>query len=264
MAGSMNQRCLAIRRDILTVAKVSGHGHLPTCFSIVEILYALYSTMKHDASRPDWDERDVFVLSKGHASLALYCTLAEFGYFPRESVRTFGSYLSSFGCHPDRTKVPGIEVSTGSLGHGIGVAAGIALAQKIKGLPRRVFTLIGDGESNEGTVWEAILVAVSQELDDLTVIYDDNRSHSRGLQIANPGAHFAGFGADVVEVPGHDVEALIQALGVKTKTVKVIVAHTVKGYGCESLAREQYEWHRRSPNDAEYELLMRELDEKAV
>lgn len=260
----MQNVCTEIRKNILRVSKESGHGHIPTCFSIVEILCALYKNMHHDPARPDWDERDIFVLSKGHAALAHYCTLAKFGYFAQENVHAFGAFMSDFGCHADRTKLPGIEVSTGSLGHGIGVAAGIALAFKIKKTPRRVFTIIGDGESNEGTVWEAILVAVSQGLDNFTIIYDDNRSHSRGLQINDPETHFRGFGCDVIGVPGHDLDALSEALLRPGKGVKVIVARTVKGYGCEALSRNQYEWHRRSPNDEEFENLMRELDEKTI
>jgi transketolase len=260
----MHPRCAEIRRNILRVAKESGHGHIPTCFSIVEILDSLYSTMRHDPRRPQWEERDVFILSKGHASLALYCALAEFGYFPVKDVFTFGAFLSAFGCHPDRTKVSGVELSTGSLGHGIGVAVGMALSLKIRDSSRRVFALIGDGESNEGTVWEAILVGVAQGLDNLTVIYDDNRSHSRGLQIQDPEAHFAGFGCEVLSAPGHEREALMEAYAKPSSRMKVIVAHTVKGFGSETMARDQYEWHRRSPNQQEFEVLMRELDEKAV
>jgi transketolase len=260
----MHLRCREIRKTILGVAKESGHGHIPTCFSIVEILDALYATMTHDPRRPDWGERDIFVLSKGHAALALYCTLAQFGYFPSESVYSFGAFMSNFGCHADRLKLPGVEVSTGSLGHGIGVATGIAIAFKIQGSPRRVFTLIGDGESNEGTVWEAILVAVNQKLDNLTIIYDDNQSHSRGLQIRDPEAHFRGFGCDVLSVQGHDHEVLMQTLPKSSAGVRVIVAHTQKGYGCETLVRDQYAWHRRSPNDEEFAALVRELDEKTV
>lgn len=260
----MQSACIEIRKNILRVSKTSGHGHIPTCFSIVEILHALYSVMKHDPARPDWEKRDIFVLSKGHAALALYCTLSQFGYFPIDKIYTFGAFMSDFGCHADRTKISGIEVSTGSLGHGIGVAVGIALAFKIRKSPRRVFTIIGDGESNEGTVWEAIMVAVNQNLDNLTVIYDDNRSHSRGLQIENPSAHFQGFGCTVIQVAGHDSTALSDALQKPNQGVKVIVARTVKGYCCDMLTNNPYEWHRRSPNNGELETLMRELDEKAI
>jgi transketolase len=256
----MIQLCKEIRKDILKISKASGHGHIPTCFSVVEILYTLYDTMLHDPADPHRKDRDLFVLSKGHAALAYYVTLAHFGYFPIEKVYSFGSFMSDFGCHADRFKVPGIEVSTGSLGHGIGVATGMALACKITGSTQRVFTIIGDGESNEGTVWEAILVAVDQNLNNLTIIYDNNLSHERGLQIRNPVAHFKGFGCDVVEISGHDVQALKEILNTKSENVRVIVANTIKGYGCKSLADNQYAWHRRSPNDAELEILLKELD----
>jgi len=260
----MHPECTEIRKNILRISKESGHGHIPTCFSIVEILHTLYDVMKQDPARPKWDERDIFVLSKGHAALAHYCTLAHYGYFPIQKVYAFGAFMSDFGCHADRTKIPGIEVSTGSLGHGIGVAAGIALAFKIQKSPRRVFTIIGDGESNEGSVWEAILVAVRQSLVNLTIIYDDNQSHARGLQISNPEEHFRGFGCDVIGVSGHDTVALNQALLRPAQGVKVIVARTQKGHGCAALNQNQYEWHRRSPNDAEFESLMGELDEKTI
>ena len=260
----MIPQCKEIRQDILKIAKASGHGHIPTCFSVVEIFYALYDTVRHDPSHPKSTDRDLIVLSKGHASLAYYVTLAHFGYFPVEKVYSFGSFMSDFGCHADRFKVPGIEVSTGSLGHGIGVATGMALACKIKESPRRVYTIIGDGESNEGTVWEAVLVAINQNLNNLTIMYDNNLSHERGLQIRNPADHFRGFGCDVVETSGHDVAALKEALKKESDTVRVVVANTVKGYGCKTLAENQYAWHRRSPNDAELEILLKELDAQAI
>lgn len=251
--------CREIRKDILKISKSSGHGHIPTCFSIVEILRAVYESMRHDPKRPDWDERDIFILSKGHAALAHYCVLAHFGYFDIEKVFSFGSFMSDFGCHADRLKVPGIEASTGSLGHGIGLAVGIALGLRIKKSDRRIYTLIGDGESNEGTVWEAIMVAENLKLNNLTIIYDDNQSHSRGLQIRNPAAHFRGFGCNVTEVDGHDINMLKEEIKKKSKTVRVIIAHTKKGYNCKTLIERHYEWHRKSPNDQEYDMLMEEL-----
>ncbi|HYA88211.1 MAG TPA: 1-deoxy-D-xylulose-5-phosphate synthase N-terminal domain-containing protein [Nitrospirota bacterium] len=256
--------CKQIRKDILSIAKSSGHGHIPTCFSIVETLYAVYDVMNHRSADPRWEGRDIFVLSKGHGALAHYCLLANLGYFDITRVHAFGAFMSDFGCHADRIKVPGIEVSTGSLGHGIGVAAGIALAFKIKKSPRKVYVLVGDGESNEGSVWEAVLVAVNRGLDNLTVLYDDNRSHSRGLQIHDPVAHFRGFDCDVVEVPGHDLPALKEAIQRPAKGVKVIAARTVKGYGSPTLINDQYAWHRRSPNEEEFNIMMRELDEKTI
>lgn len=258
--------CKEIRRDILRISKVSGYGHIPTCLSVIEILYAIYDTIKHDPNNPSWEDRDIFILSKGHAALAHYCILAKLGYFDISKVNSFGSFMSDFGGHADRLKVLGIEASTGSLGHGIGIAVGMALGLKIKKSDRRVFALIGDGESNEGPVWEAIMVAVNLKLDNLTIIYDNNMSHLRGLQIHNPSERFEAFGCEVVVVDGHDVEALKKEIIKRPNTnkVRLIVANTTKGFGCKTLIENQYEWHRKSPNDAEFEMLMKELDAKAI
>jgi transketolase len=252
--------CKDIRKQILQVAKESGHGHIPTCYSIVEILWAVYSVLRHDPSNPLWKDRDLFILSKGHGALAYYCVLTKLGYFPPDKLSTLGAYQSNFGCHADRFKIPGIEASTGSLGHGIGLAVGMALAFKIEESERRVVTLIGDGEANEGSVWEALLVASNLELPNLTVIYDDNRSHSRGLQIVNPVEKLSAFGCEVVEVYGHDLEALMTALKHRPKRTQAIIAHTCKGYGCQTFIDNHYEWHRRSPNDDEYKKLLEELN----
>lgn len=256
--------CREIRKEILRISELSGHGHIPTCFSVVEILYALYSVMRHDPRSPSWKERDVFILSKGHASLGLYCTLAEFGYFDKRLIDTFGSFMSSFGGHADRFKIPGVEASTGSLGHGIGLAVGMALGMRIDKADRRVYTLVGDGEANEGSVWEATMVAANLKLSNLVIFYDNNRSHARGLQLNNPLERFRSFGCDAVEVAGHDVDALKEELLKKSDTVKVIVANTTKGYGCRTLIGNQYEWHRKSPDKKEFACLMEELDEKTV
>ena len=255
-----------IREDILRISKASGHGHIPTCFSVIEILYAVYDTIKHDPKNPSWEDRDIFILSKGHAALAHYCVLAKFGYFDINKINSFGAFMSDFGCHADRLKVPGIEASTGSLGHGIGIAVGMALGLKIEKSNRKVFVLIGDGESNEGTVWEAIMVAVNLKLGNLTIIYDNNMSHLRGLQIYNPAERFKAFGCDVTIVNGHDVDSLKREItkSANAGNVRLIVANTKKGFGCRTLIENQYEWHRRSPNDSEFDRLMRELDEETV
>src|ERR1041385_6879740 len=183
---TMTPACRQIRENILRASRVSGHGHIPTSFSIVEMLVAVYETMKHDPANPSWPERDIFILSKGHAALGLYAVLAHFGYLKNEELNTFGAFQSRLGCHPDRLKVPGVELSTGSLGHGIAVAVGIALAFKIQNSPRRGYTPIGDGECNEGSVWEAFMVANHQRLNNLTVLLDYNHSQIRSLPIPNP------------------------------------------------------------------------------
>ncbi|MEO5339399.1 MAG: transketolase [Magnetococcus sp. MYC-9] len=255
----MNETCLKIRADILSIAHASGRGHIPTCFSIVESLYAVYSTMNHRPTEPQWPGRDLFVLSKGHAALGYYCNLAAFGYFPAEQVRAFGDADSLFGCHGDRFKVPGVEASTGSLGHGVGIAVGMALAGQIQRSGRRVITLVGDGEANEGTVWEAVLVAVDQKLSRFTLLYDHNNSQRRCLQIPNPGERFRAFGCEVTEVDGHDLAQLTDALQRTTDRPHVIVANTIKGFGCQTLCDDVFAWHRRSPDAATLARLMEEL-----
>lgn len=220
----MHPDCKKIRRDILNSSRASGHGHIPTSFSIVEMLYATYRSMRHDPANPAAADRDIFILSKGHGALGYYCVLANAGYFPVEEVKTFGAYLSKYGCHPDRRKVPGVEASTGSLGHGIGIAVGMALAFKLQRSPRRVFTLIGDGESNEGSTWEAIMVAANVGLPNLTVLLDFNKSQVRSLQIPNPVDRLRAFGCEVHEVDGHDVDQLLRALQAPARGVKAVVA----------------------------------------
>lgn len=259
----MHPSCRQIRRDILACSHASGHGHIPTSFSVVEMLFCVYRTMRHDCARPDWPERDIFVLSKGHAALGFYCVLANFGYFDAAEIKGFGAFNSKYGCHPDRHKAPGVEVSTGSLGHGIGVAAGMALGLKLKGSPRRVYTLIGDGEANEGSVWEAVMVAVNLQLTNLCILLDFNRSQVRSLQIPNPAERLRAFGCKVTEVNGHEVAEIESALRAEATGVKALVCHTIKGYGCELLERNIFEWHRKSPDAAQLERLLRELDQRA-
>lgn len=263
--GRMDPVCKRIRQHILHVSRVSGHGHVPTCFSVVEMLHAVYRHMRHDPKNPTWDGRDFFLLSKGHAALAYYCVLAEAGYFKPEEVETFGHYGSRFGCHADRLKVPGVEVSTGSLGHGLPLAVGVALAQKIRKTDRKVFTLIGDGESNEGTIWESLMVATHQSLSNLTVLFDHNQSQQRSLPIQDPAAKFRAFGCHVIEVDGHSLPELGKALRADPGgKVKMIVADAVKGCGCKTLVDNVFEWHRKSPDESQFKLLLGELDAETV
>jgi len=260
----MTPACLEIRRKILRTSRASGHGHIPTSFSIVEMLSAVYETMRHDPARPRWEERDIFILSKGHGALGFYCTLSHYGYIPEDELRTFGAYQSRLGCHPDRLKVPGVEVSTGSLGHGIAVAVGMALAFRIQRSPRQVYTLVGDGEANEGSVWESIMVATNLRLDNLTILYDNNQSQVRSLPIPNPGQRLAAFGCDVHEVAGHDLPSLKAALATPMKGLKAVVANTTKGFPCPTLMGNIFEWHRKSPTEEQLQQLLGELDAQAV
>lgn len=252
--------CKSVREDILRISQQSGHGHIPTCFSVVEVITAVYSVMQHDPSAPEWDERDIFILSKGHAALAHYCILAKLGYFPLKDVYSFGAFQSPFGCHADRHKVPGVEWSTGSLGHGSSVAAGIALSFRIKKSPRKVFVLIGDGEANEGTVWESLMVAANLRLDNLIVLFDNNNSQTRCLPITKPLDKFKAFDCETVEVNGHDVAALQCAMTlVPDGRPRVIIAETVKGWRSKTLVNDVFAWHRRSPSKDELDTLLGEL-----
>jgi transketolase len=255
----MTPACRDIRGHILRASKQSGHGHIPTSFSIVEMLSAVYGTMKHDPARPDWPDRDIFILSKGHGALGYYAVLAAQGYIDVAELNTFGAFRSRLGCHADRLKVPGVELSTGSLGHGIAVAVGMALAFKIQGSSRQVYTLIGDGEANEGSVWEALMVATHQRLANLTVLYDFNRSQVRSLHVDNPAERLAAFGCITHEVDGHDMAALGAALAAPGDNVRAIVARTIKGYGCATLVDNVFEWHRKSPSEDELSVLLKEL-----
>ncbi|MEI6827426.1 MAG: transketolase [Desulfuromonadales bacterium] len=256
----MDTLCKTVRQDILHISQHSGHGHIPTCFSVIEMLRSVYATMRHDCANPQCDERDIFILSKGHAALAHYCMLARSGYFPIEEVYGFGAFRSKFGCHADRNSVTGVEWSTGSLGHGSGVAAGIALTFKIKKSPRKVFVLIGDGETNEGSVWESLMVAANLKLDNLYVLFDNNRSQSRCLPITNAVEKFKAFDCETFEVNGHDVDEINAALTTPPNgRPKVIVANTEKGFGCKTLVEEVFSWHRRSPSKDEMEMLLGEL-----
>jgi transketolase len=190
--------------------------------------------------------------------------LAHYGYIPADELKTFGAFQSRLGCHPDRFKVPGAELSTGSLGHGLPVAIGMALAFRLQNSPRRVFTVIGDGESNEGSIWEAVAVATHLQLTNLTVMLDHNRSQIRSLPIPNPAERFAAFGCDTIEADGHDLDALKAALTKPAANTRAVIAHTIKGHGCPTLANNVFEWHRKSPNPEQLAQLIGELNAETV
>ena len=255
---------LEIRKTILQVCSASGEGHIPSCFSVVEILTELYgNTLKYRAQDPQWEDRDYFVLSKGHASLALYAVLAGVGFISEAELMHFARYDSRLGGHPDRNKVPGIEASTGSLGHGFPFAAGIALGLKIKHQPNRVYVLIGDGEANEGTIWETAMVAAHRKLDNLIGILDDNQSTGRCLPLSDVVQKWTAFGWQVYEVDGHDsvqIRNTFQSvLNDKPSGPVMIVAHTVKGKGSGILENNSFAWHHKSPSAFELDTIMREL-----
>ncbi|MDR2656492.1 MAG: transketolase [Oscillospiraceae bacterium] len=260
-----------IRKQIFLSAYAGGIGHLASSFSSVEILSALYlyGAMKYDASDVNWEGRDYFILSKGHGALALYAVLGELGVISREALLTFCRPEGLLGGEPHAMEVPGIEASTGSLGHGLSVAVGIALALRMDGKPNHVYVLTGDGECQEGSIWEAVMSAAAYRLDNLTVIVDHNRiqkmdfiqniMHSDALNKA-----FECFGWHVQTVDGHDAKAIKEAIAPPKKEIQItakprcIIAETVKGKGL-SLMENNPAWHWRMPNRRELKTFMAEL-----
>ena len=250
---ALDRRSVALRRRIVEVMNSAGRGHLASAFSLVEILRVLYdSTLHFDPAKPSLPERDRFILSKGHGCLALYVLLADKGFFPAEELRTFCRFDSMLGGHPEPC-VPGVEISTGSLGHGLPVAVGMALHAKFVRSPHRVFVVLGDGECNEGSVWEAAMAASKHRLDNLVALVDFNKHQSYGstrevLDLEPFADKWRSFGFAVREADGHDVAALEKTLtdlpGEQGKPT-VIICHTVKGKGI-SFTENNLKWHHKS------------------
>ncbi len=256
-----------IRMDVIRAIHEAGSGHPGGSLSATDILTALYfDEMNIDPKNPKMEDRDKFVLSKGHAVPALYAALAERGFYPPEDMMTLRKLGSHFQGHPNMHKVPGIEMSTGSLGQGFSVAVGMATAGKMDRNPGRVYALCGDGELQEGIIWEAALSAAHRHLDNLTLIVDWN-----GLQIdgnvddvkavAPIGDKFHSFGWHVLNVDGHSFPDLLAALDEAKETKgqpTVIVAKTHKGCGV-SFMEDQAGWHGKAPNDEQFEQAIKEL-----
>ncbi len=263
----LEQKAVIMRKDIVEMLYKSGSGHPGGSLSAVEILSALYfKVMNVDEKNPRWQERDRFVLSKGHAAPVLYAALAEKGFFPKSelwNLRKIGSLLQG---HPEMKNIPGVDMSTGSLGQGFSTAVGMALGLKTDNSNSRVFALLGDGELQEGIVWEAAMAASHYKLENLTAFVDYN-----GLQIDGPneevmGVHpvtdkFKAFGWNVLTADGHDFGEILEAIEI-AKTYKgkptMIVARTVKGKGV-SFMEDQAGWHGKAPNKEERDQAMNEL-----
>ncbi len=260
-----------MRKDIVAMIAQAGSGHPGGSLSCADILTALYfgGVLTYDAENPQMEGRDRFVMAKGHAAPALYAALAHAGYFPREelmSLRKLGSRLQG---HPDMNLVPGVEVSTGSLGQGLSVCAGMCCGLRLQNSNAHVFTILGDGETQEGQVWEAAMFAAHQKLDHLVAIIDHNHLQIDGNieTVCSPEdlcAKFAAFGWDVHTVDGHDIAALIEVLcAVKadhSEKPHVIVAETIKGKGV-SFMENQAGWHGSAPNAEQAAQALKELEE---
>jgi len=256
-----------LREHSVRMTHKAGASHVGSSLSMVELLVVLYTRiLRVDPHRPDWPERDRFILSKGHGCAAYYAVLAETGFFPVEWLETFYSDGSRLAGHATHTYVPGIEISTGSLGHGLSVAAGMALAAKRDGRSWRVFCLLSDGECDEGSTWEPILFAPQHRLDNLIAIVDYNKIQSLGavkevIDLDPLAAKWQAFGWSVREVDGHNLEEIEDALRqvpYETGRPSCLIAHTVKGKGI-SFMENKLLWHYRSPQGDEYRAALAEL-----
>jgi len=248
------------RRQIIQMAYNAKEGHIPSALSILDIVYVLYDKiLKIDPTNPTDPNRDRFILSKGHGALALYVVLAEKGFFPVSELGKFAQYGSMLGGHPDCTKVPGVEASTGSLGHGAAMSIGIAMALKIQKNPAKVYCLIGDGELNGGSVWESALLAAHHRLDNLCWIIDYNHSTGRALGLGDLHMKFRSFGWLAAYGNGHYHQFMCNVFPNKISYYPfVFIANTIKGEGISFMAGNPM-WHHKFPNQEEYDMAMGEL-----
>lgn len=256
-----------IRCSVLTMVKEAGVGHIGGSLSVTDILVSLYfKVLKVDPEYPRWPDRDRLVVSKGHCAAALYSTLAERGFFPKEELKTFGMINSNLQVHPDKTKVPGIEASTGALGQGLSIGLGMALAARLDKRDYHTFVILGDGEIQEGQIWEAAMFAAHYKLDNLTAILDLNNVQLTGnvseiMGIAPVADKWRAFGWKVLEIDGHDFKQITESL-YKAKEVKgqpaIIIANTVKGKGV-SFMQNTCKWHGNIPAQDEYKAAIAEI-----
>jgi len=260
---------LTLRQRLVTTSAAAKIPHLGSCLSCVELLVALYwQELRVDPANPEYPERDRFLLSKGHGAPILFQVLAERGFFPLERLEGFGKAGSVFHEHPPKPGyIPGIEAATGSLGHGLPMALGMALAARIQQSPTRCYALLSDGECNEGSIWEAAMLTAAQKVNTLTAIIDFNKWQATGrsqeVMALDPlAAKWEAFGWHAQEIDGHDFASIASALAaarVETNRPSVIVAHTVKGKGV-SFMEDNNNWHYRTPNPEELAAALAELE----
>lgn len=261
---AMEEEALAVRRDIVEMLYQAGSGHPGGSLSVTDILVCLYNRIRTEAAQPDMEDRDRVVLSKGHAAPALYAVLAEHGFFSKDQFKRLRKLGGMLQGHPDMNKTPGVDVCTGSLGLGVSTACGIALAGKVRKKDYHVYAILGDGELQEGIVWEAMTAAVHHKLDNLTVIVDLNGLQIDGpvetvMSLGNLRGRFESYGFKVVEADGHDFASLDEAISVRKEGVPVcILAKTLKGKGI-SFMENQVGWHGQKVSEADYAAAMEEL-----
>jgi transketolase len=259
-----------IRIDVTKMFHKWGHGHFGGSFSAAEILAVLFfHSLNVDASRPEWDDRDRFVMSKGHAAASLFSAMAQKGFFPREWLDGYGDLGAALNTHPSKSRVTGLDFSSGSLGHGLPAGLGMAWAAKAHKKEYLTYVLLGDGECNEGMIWEAALGAFAYKLDNLIAVVDRNHMCIAGftedwIPLEPFGSKWRSFNWDVYEVDGHDVGELADALDVAGKNKngrpKVIIANTVKGKGAPVMENDKG-WHAHAISDELYAELMRKWGE---
>ncbi|MGN0141586.1 MAG: transketolase [Roseburia sp.] len=261
---------LKTRQKIFEIVCKNRAGHLASSLSSVEILTALYfgNILRYDAKNPQWEDRDRFVLSKGHSAIGYYITLAKAGYFKEEEVNSFCIAGTRYGGLPLKDKVGGVEATTGSLGHGLSYAAGMAMNAKIFQKDYKVYVLLGDGELQEGSVWEAAMFIAQHELKNIEIIIDYNKIQATGrckdiINIEPLREKWQAFGFDVLEADGHNVCELVEKMGINEHSAKprVLIAHTVKGKGL-SFAENNPDWHYKMPTEEQIEIGLRELGMK--
>lgn len=261
-----------IRKNIIEAVYHAQSGHPGGSLSCADILTVLYfNQMNVNSEKPNDMNRDRFVLSKGHCSPALYSVLAEKGYFKKELLKTFRKIDSNLQGHPDMNKIPGVDMTTGSLGQGLSAAVGMAIASKMNEAGCRVYCLLGDGEIEEGQIWEACMAAYKNKLDNLCVVLDNNNLQIDGeienvSGLDNIEGKFLGFGFNVIQVDGHNISNLIDAFNTakqKKGVPSIIIAKTVKGKGV-SFMEGRAEWHGKAPSEDEYEKAIMELNEKII
>jgi len=256
-----------LRRHIISMTGEAGSGHPGGSLSAVEIVTSLYfNVLRHNPENPQWPDRDRFILSKGHAAPLLYATLAESGYFPLEELPTLRKLGSCLQGHCDSNATVGVEMTAGSLGQGLSFAVGVALAGRLNSQDYRVYVLLGDGECDEGQVWEAAMAAAHHKLDNLVAIVDNNGLQidgwNRDVMSLDPfGEKWRAFGWNVIELDGHNITRLLDAFD-RAKSVKgkptVVIAHTVKGKGV-SFMENNVDFHGKAPNAEQVELALKEL-----
>ena len=264
-AERLRAQSTAIRRSVVTMIGRARLGHIGGDFSVTDILATLFfGVLRVDPKNPVAPQRDRFILSKGHCAAALYSTLAMRGFFPVAQLETFVAPLSMLNGHPNRRKIPGVEANTGPLGHGLPIGVGAAIAAKLLGSPSRVFVVLGDGELQEGSNWEAAMCAGHRGLDNLVAVVDRNRlQQGAGTEDTNQleplGDRWRAFGWDVVTVDGHDHAALYEAFTAPHPgRPRCVIANTIKGKGV-SFIEDRVEWHHKVPSPDQVELALKEL-----